>query len=280
MKKKLLSIVLAAAMLLSLLPTAVFAAGSTFTDTTNHWAAGAIETWADHGVLLGDNGEFRPNAPITRAELAAVLNRVMGYTATVNAAFTDVPTDAWYASDIAKLYAAGIMLGDGGGTMRPTANITREEAAVMIARAFFVEETVGNESPFPDAAEISGWATFLVNGMKTAGYVSGNTNGNFNPKSPITRAEVVTILDNIVELFVNAPGRHGGTDNGEPNGVPYLVPRNAVVRSTDVTLYDMAIFGSLYITEGVGNGDVTLDNVTVSGTTYVRGGANSIHIFN
>ena len=44
------------------------------------------------------------------------------------AAFTDVPTSAWYASDIAKLYAAGIMLG--GGTMRPMANLTCEEAAV------------------------------------------------------------------------------------------------------------------------------------------------------
>ena len=62
--KKLLSIILAAVMLLSLMPTVAFAA-DTFSDTTDHWAEAAIETWANHGVLLGDNGEFRPNAPIT-----------------------------------------------------------------------------------------------------------------------------------------------------------------------------------------------------------------------
>ena len=265
--KKLLSIILTLVMLLSLMPTVAFAA-DTFTDTADHWAEGAIETWAGHGVLYGSDGEFRPNAPITRTELAAVLNRVMGYTATTDATFIDVPASAWYASDIAKLYAAGIMQGDGNGVMRPTANITREEAAVMIARAFSVEENAGNINPFPDAAQISGWASFLVDGMKAAGYVSGDGNGNFNPKSPITRAEVVTILDNIVDAFYNAPNE---ADN--------VTARNVVVRSTGVTLKNAAISGNLYITEGVADGDVTLDNVTVTGTTYVRGGgANSIHI--
>ena len=278
MKKRFLAILLCLCMALSLMPTAAFAA-ETFTDTTGHWAASAIEAWANHGVLLGDNGEFRPNAPITRAELAAVLNRVMGYTATTDVAFTDVPAGEWYASDIEKLYAAGIMVGDGNGVMRPTANITREEAAVMIARAFSVEENAGNENPFPDAEEISGWASFLVDGMKAAGYVSGDQNGNFNPKAPITRAEVVTILDNIVELFVNSHGKYGGTDNGEPTGIPYIVNRNALINCGDVTLYDMLARGNLYITEGVADGDVTLENCTVAGTLYVRGGgANSIHI--
>ena len=268
MKKKLLSIILAAVMLLSLLPATAFAQDGTFSDTSGHWAATAIETWTNHGVLHGSDGAFRPNAPITRAELAAVLNRVFGYTATSDTAFTDVPAGAWYASDIAKLYAAGIMVGDGGGTMRPTANITREEAAVMIARAFSIEENAGNENPFPDAAEISGWASFLVDGMKAIGYVNGDPNGNFNPKSPITRAEVVTILNNIVDAFYNAPSE---AEN--------LTARNVVARSTGVTLKNAAISGNLYITEGVADGDATLENVTVRGTTFVRGGgANSIHI--
>ena len=268
MKKKLLSIVLAAVMLLSLLPTAAFAADGTFSDTNGHWAENAIETWASHGVLLGDAGAFRPNAPITRAELAAVLNRVFGYTATTDAAFTDVPDGAWYAQDIAKLYAAGIMVGDGGGVMRPTANITREEAAVLIARAFSVAENAGNENPFPDAAEISGWASFLVDGMKAAGYISGYPNGNFGPKDSITRAEVVTILNNMIDVFYNSPGEYDG-----------VTARNVVVRSTGVTLKNATISGNLYIAEGVADGDVTLENVTVGGTTYIAGGGeNSIHI--
>ena len=265
--KKLLSLILTAAILLSLMPATVFAA-DTFSDTSGHWAADAIKTWTRHDVLSGyPNGEFKPNAPITRAELAAVLNRVMGYTKAADNTFTDVPAGEWYTGDIAKLYAAGIMAGDGNGIMRPTANITREEAAVMIARAFAVEENARNENPFPDAAQISGWAALLVDGMKSAGYINGDNNGNFNPKAPITRAEVVTILDNIVDAYYNIPGEHEN-----------VTARNIVIRSADVTLTNSTITRNLYITEGVANGNVTLENCTVANTLYIRGGSNGIHI--
>ena len=267
MKKKLLSIILAAVMLLSLLPATVFAQDGAFSDTSDHWAATAIETWAGRNVISGYAGEFRPNAPITRAEIAAVLNHVMGYTEAADIAFADVPSDAWYAEHIAKLYAAGIMAGDGDGVMRPTADITREEAAVLIAHTFAVPENAGNETPFPDAANISGWASFLVDGMKAAGYINGDPNGNFNPKSPITRAEVVTILNNIVDDFYNVPGEYDSEYRS-------FTPRNVVIRSAGVTLKNSIISGNLYITDG----NVTLDNVTVSGTTFVRGGANSVRL--
>ena len=278
--KKPLSIILATVMLLSLLPATVFAA-ETFSDTSGHWAEAAIETWAVHGVLLGSYGEFRPNAPITRAELAAVLNRVMGYAATTDVVFDDVPVGEWYATDIAKVYAAGIMLGDGDGVMRPTENITREETAVMSARAFavllaIVEGDIPGGAPdpeaFPDHNSIASWASGEVYGMKAAGYIHGDQDGKFNPKANITRAEVVTMLANIVDYFYNAPGEYDNV------GISFT-PRNVVIRSTGVKLKNSAITGNLYITEGVADGDVTLDNVTVSGTTYVRGGgANSIHI--
>ena len=86
--RRALAALLALTLVLATLPAAF--AADTFTDTSDHWAERAIETWAGHGVLLGSDGEFRPNAPITRAELAAVLNRVFGYTATTDAAFTEI----------------------------------------------------------------------------------------------------------------------------------------------------------------------------------------------
>ena len=114
MKKKLLVMLLCLCMAIFLVPAAAFAADTAFSDTSGHWAQSAIETWAGYDVLKGSDGAFRPNDTITRAELAAVLNRIMGYTAvTDTAAFTDVPADAWYYNNIAKLYAAGIMLGYG-----------------------------------------------------------------------------------------------------------------------------------------------------------------------
>lgn len=275
MNRKFLSILLTLCMVFSLLPMQALALtppvgdDPAFTDTSGHWAEDAIGTWAANGVLNGDSdGEFRPNAPISRAELAAVLNRVIGYTETADIAFTDVPSGAWYYSDVAKLCTAGIMTGDGAGTLRPTANITREEAVVLIARAFDVPENAGNESPFPDAGDISGWASFLVDGMKAAGYISGDSSGRFNPKASITRAEVVTILDSMVSGYYAAAGEYSGDVTG-----------NVVISAADVTLKDMKISGDLYIMEGVGDGDVTLENVEVAGKTFVRGGGpNSLYI--
>ncbi|MDL2273899.1 S-layer homology domain-containing protein [Oscillospiraceae bacterium OttesenSCG-928-G22] len=270
MKRKLLSIFLSLCMILLLFPMSAMAQNGAFTDTADHWAEGAIEAWAARGVLKGSDGLFRPNDPITRAELAAVLNRVIGYTAVTNTAFADVPSDAWYHGDVARLYAAGIMQGDGTGVMRPTANITREEAVVLIARAFNVEENAGNENPFPDASDISGWASFLVDGMKAKNYISGDTSGKFNPRTSITRAEVATILSNMIALSFDKAGEH---DYGEAGGA------NAVISAAGVTIKNMSITGDLWITEGVGTGDVTLDGVSVVGTTYIRGGGpNSIHV--
>lgn len=83
-------------MVISLLPISAQAAQGTYSDTAGHWAESAIERWSEYGVLQGSGGRFRPNDPITRAEIAAVLDRVMKYQATDGAAFTDVDPAAWY----------------------------------------------------------------------------------------------------------------------------------------------------------------------------------------
>ena len=273
MKRRIVSFLLAFCLVISLLPMSVMAAplqAADFADTGEHWAKDSIDYWSGEGILNGSDGFFRPNDPITRAELAAIINRVVGYQHLSGENFSDVPADAWYAADISKLHAAGVMLGDGSGIMRPAANITREEAVVMIARAFGVEENAGNESPFPDAGEISGWASYLVDGMKAAGYISGDDAGKFNAKNNLTRAETVRILDNMCAAYYGTPGEFSEDVDG-----------NAIVAVAGVTLKDMKISGDLYITEGVGDGDVFLENVEVGGNTFVRGGGkNSLHFIN
>lgn len=270
MKRKFLSITLAICMITSILPITGLAAENTYSDTSGHWANAAIERWSDYGVLSGYNGQFRPSDPITRAELASVLDKVMRYQGKSYVAdFSDIDASAWYAPAILKLNAASIMLGS-DGKMRPNDSITREEAAVMIGRAFAVPENSGNENPFPDADDISGWASFLVDGMKAAGYISGYPDGSFGPKNTITRAEVVTILDKMVDYFYHEPGE---ADN---EGISFS-PKNVVINTSGVTLKNTVVTGDLYIAPGVGSGEVTLENVTVSGTTYIWGGGpNSV----
>lgn len=258
--RRALALLLCLVMVIGTMP--VMAAGN-FSDTDGHWAESAIGRWTDNGILKGENGLFRPDDYITRAELAAILVRVIGYTQMSSAAFADVSAEDWFYGDVSRLYAAGIMLGDGDGVMRPNDYITREEAAVLIARAFGIAPSAGG-SDFPDGASISDWAVGYVAAMKAAGYVNGDLEGNFNSGNSITRAEVVTILNNMVTIFKNAAGEISG-DAADDAG------DNTVISAAGVTVKDFTTPGAIYIMEGVGSGTTTFENVN-AGVVYVRGG--------
>lgn len=237
----------------------------TFTDVTDHWGAAAIQKWAGYGIINGFEGAFRPDDSITRGEMAVIFDNMMDYQETAKNTFTDLQSGQFYTDAILKANAAGIVKGD-GTTVRPTDKITKEEAAVMMSRAFAVAEANTTKS-FADASAVSSWAKSAVFGMEAKGYVSGYE-GNFNPKSNITRAEVVTMINNIVKAYYTTAGTY--TEN---------VVGTAVVKVTGVTLKGITVSENLIIAEGVAQGDATLDSVTVKGNTVVRGGGeNSIHI--
>jgi len=262
MKRKALSMVLAVAMVLSLLPATALAA---YSDVQGHWGREAIEKWSDMEILQGFDGKFRPNDPITRGDMAVIVDRVMKYQTKAANTFTDLG-QAYYTDAVLKASAAGVIQGN-ANRVRPNDRITREEAAVMLGRALGVREKDTASQRFADSAAISSWAAGYINAMADKGYVSG-LNGRFNPKTSITRAEVVTILNNsVTALFTEAKEY-----TGDVSGI-------AIVNVPDAVLKDMEIKGDLIISEGVGSGDVTLENVTVLGNTIVRGGgADSIHI--
>ena len=154
--RKVLAFILVATMVLSSFSMVFAAEGESqgalpaqkFSDTAAHWASAAIDKWAGYDVLNGSEGKFRPDAPITRAEMATVLDNMMDYQIAAKNSFSDVPSGAWYADAVLKANAAGILNGDGAGHATPTANITREQAALMLARAFAVSEGTKSASKF------------------------------------------------------------------------------------------------------------------------------------
>jgi len=269
--KRTLALLLTTVLVFGIMPSNLFASAAEsqpaarYGDTAGHWASPAIEQWSDYGIVNGYGGNFRPSDPITRAEMAALMQRVIGYTEIGENPFADVEYGKWYYDDVLKLAAAGIMAGY-DGKARPEDNITREEAAALIARAFGIPALDTDPNPFNDAASLSDWAKGIVNALHAAGYISGMPGNIFNPKADITRAEAVTIIDNFIKAFYNAPGEYSGNVNG-----------NVVIRSDGVTLKDMTISGDLYITAGAENGTVTLDNVTVLGKIINLGGANIVN---
>lgn len=267
MKKRWAALALTVSMLCALALPAQ-AKEKSYPDTQGHYAAGVIETWSDYGVLEGyRDGTFRPDGHITRAEMATVVDRVMGYQNTAKNTFTDVPAKQWYAEYILHLAAEGILKGNPDGTMKPDEPITRQEAFATLARVLDLPES-DKATGFKDDDTIASWAKGYVAAMKEAGYIQGDQKGNIRANEPITRAEVVTVLNKMAAAFVNKDGTYSKDCKG-----------NLIVNAQDVTLKDMTISGDLIVADGVGDGDVYLENVKVKGTLIIRGGGeNSIHI--
>ncbi|MBE0448255.1 MAG: S-layer homology domain-containing protein [Actinobacteria bacterium] len=124
---------------------AVLSAGLTLIDTetpsfgdapATHWAFRFIETARAAGIIRGyPDGTFRPNANITRAEIAAIVVRAAGFTEDITGTrFPDVPETHWAFREIMTARNRGIIQGFPDGTFRPNDPATRAEAAVMIFR--------------------------------------------------------------------------------------------------------------------------------------------------
>lgn len=232
------------------------------TDYDNHWAKSVIAEWSNYGVVEGyGEDNFKPNASMTRAEFATVLARVFGLKDAAKTNFTDVAQGAWYSEAIGKVVAAGMMQGS-GTTFNPQAPITRQEAAVALVNAYNLSGEGTIDANFSDESQIAAWATQAVETLASYGYINGRTDGKFDPKGNITRAEVVKMLDGLTTGFINAAGTYTTDQNG-----------NVVINTPGVVLKDMTITGNLYLAQGIGTGDVTLDGVTVEGQIFVAGGS-------
>lgn len=132
--RKCLALLLAVLMAFVALPATAAAAPS---DIAGHWAEDTLAKWSDLGWFQGDGaGTYRPNASITRAEFAALVNRMKGYSGESAdiAKYKDLSPGAWYYDAVSTALAAGYLTGVGADTMAPEKPITRQEAIVIIAR--------------------------------------------------------------------------------------------------------------------------------------------------
>ncbi|MGB4657475.1 MAG: S-layer homology domain-containing protein, partial [Bacillota bacterium] len=251
-------------MFLGVCPTALLA--QALSDVGEHWAKEAINLWTARGIVKGyEDGTFGPDRFITRAEFAALLNRTFGFTTVSPKEFPDVSDTAWYAEEVAKAAGAGYMEGYEDGSFRPDNNITRQEAALVFARIYNLEQ-IDESYDFSDFDSIPDWSRKAVVAVAKAGLMQGYPDGSFGPARNITRAETVSVLDRLVAEIFTEDGTYG--DAGEAT----VINGNAIITAADVTLVNMHIKGNLLIAESVGDGTVVLDNVVVDGELDVRGG--------
>lgn len=260
-KKRTLAMLLAGAMLL---PANAFAASpEDFTDFPTDWSAAGLRSAVQNGLLNGSNGQINSSGLLIRAQMAAIVNRAFAARKTADlSVYSDANTSAWYYNDLELAVAMRTFQG-ANGKLNPEAPITREEAFVVLARAFALES--GDTSAlnnYTDGASVSAWARSSVAALIENGYVNG-ANGKLNPKTSITRAEFAKVISEMASIYADADDSLSATVDG-----------SVIVRENSVSLSGKTINGDLIIADGVSRIDLT--GVTVTGRIVLRGGESGV----
>lgn len=260
-KKRTLAMLLAGAMLL---PANAFAASpEDFTDFPTDWSAAGLRSAVQNGLLNGLNGQINSSGLLIRAQMAAIVNRAFAARKTADlSVYSDANTSAWYYNDLELAVAMRTFQG-ANGKLNPEAPITREEAFVVLARAFALEggdTSVLNN--YTDGASVSAWAQSSVAALIENGYVNG-ANGKLNPKASITRAEFAKVISEMASTYADADDSLSATVDG-----------SVIVRKNSVSLAGKTINGDLIIADGVSRIDLT--GVTVTGRIVLRGGESGV----
>lgn len=276
--KKYVACILIAIMLFSTVP-AVYAS-QVFTDIEAHWAKSQITDWVGKGLIKGySDGSFKPDNNITRAEFMAMVNRAFGYEKKDIVTFKDVPTGAWYYEEMAKARAAGYISGYEDGTIRPDNPITRAEAAAIIMQIKGLAANPGTAEKFTDASEIPIWSRGAVGAVAAAKIMNGYPDGSFKAGNTITRAEAVVALNRALGSTETMTVTYDKAGVYGPAEGTVTVKGSVIIKAEGVTLQNTIIERDLTIDKAVGEGDVTLKNLTLKGTAYINGGgANSVHL--
>lgn len=246
---KLLSVILAAVMLITVCTTVIHAEDDNDIHYPKYqWADITSDSWyyesANMARLLGftygttislDTPAFEPDSLMTREQFITVLLRLSKHifqfadVQTFGSTFSDYNAKAWGAGAIAWAEKHGLTNGVSDtlfGVGRP---VTREEIVTWLYRYVELKQLILPEaadavSSFKDSADVSSWAVDAVELMKNAGIIKGDENGMFNPKKVTTRAEgfaIITRFYTAIKLDFEktfAPGAFDKAIVGTPDG--------------------------------------------------------------
>ena len=174
-----------------------------FKDVQNHWAQACIEDLADKKIISGyyEDGTFRPNRPVSRAEFAAILRRAFPNAKPVREAmtFVDLPTDYWAYKSIMEAYQTGFISSYNGSVFNPTLNIPRWQVVVSLSNGLRYSPTQSAtnilNATFDDAADIPDLAKNAIAAAAEKQLVVNYPNvRQLKPNQDVSRAEVAAFL--------------------------------------------------------------------------------------
>ncbi len=179
-----------------------------FSDVSaSHWAKSYIDKLSTAGVINGSNGMFNPNGQTKRADATIMLVNLLGLQPEANSRFADVASTAYYAPYVGTASTYGIVNGS-NGMFNPENTISRQDTMVMMAQILKalnlnVNTDTSVLNQFSDVNSVSSYATESVAILVNSGIISGN-NGRLNPTSPVTRAEMATIMSKLYDVLESA----------------------------------------------------------------------------
>lgn len=219
-------------------------------DYEGHWAQATIEKWLNAGKISGDpDGNYRPDDYVTRAEFVRMANSIIDYNEKADITYKDIGTNDWFYDYIRVAQKLGYISGYSSEAFGPNDNITREQAASIAARIQYLDDYGAGLENYTDMNKISEWAKGALGAASNAGFIKGYEDGSVKPLNFLTRAEALTMLDNIL---VNA--------------------KNVIIYKGDMELKDIVIEGDLIIARTAGTGWVKLTNAVINGRIRIFGG--------
>jgi hypothetical protein len=138
----------------------------------------------ENGIINGyQDGSFKPDRAVTRAEFISIINHYFNLTATAEIDFSDVPANVWYRTEIQKAVKAGYIADNHSGSFNADQSVTRQEAAVMIAKLMRFDSRNS------------------VTSLVKNGILKGYSDNRIRPQENLTRAELLVMLDNITAFI-------------------------------------------------------------------------------
>lgn len=257
--------ILAMLFVITMLSSSLVSYGETLkvSDISQHWAGQTIKKWIEDERVKGfPDGTFRPDKAMNFAEIMTLINRIYGYDSSNNSNYIDVVESDWFYKQTAIGKNSKYMDWYKSEYLNPMKSVNRQEFCAIVSKALILQASEGFEGidKFNDKNAIATWCKEYIDSVVSKGYMEGYPNGKIEPTNPITRAEVVVLLDRILGTYIYDINQLGSKKTYEGN---------VTIKCNNVSLKNITINGDLILAPGIDSKDIILNNVTVKGDLVV-----------
>lgn len=230
-----------------------------------------LTRWKSLGLLDKSITSGDLNQPIQKIDFVVYINKIFNSVKEAEIGFSDLPKSSWYGKEVARAVAAGFVANKDKTAFKPFDSISRLDAAVMVAHVFGLElkdEKILNK--ITDGEKLDRDQLEAFGAVIEKGYLAEISGGRYVPSGVLKLIDAMRMLDKCIGQVITKAGTYTADSSG-----------NLLVNASAVTLKGLEVSGDLIICEGVSEGTVNLDGVTIRGKMIIKGGGpNSIYIKN